>query len=238
MLKNLVTTKGAWDDGSVRLTMPGVVGVVLVIVALIVVAALVRHHRVNTRERVRLTTKQIVYSAVALALAIVCSMIKFANLPMGGSITLFSMLFIVLIGYWYGPYVGLMTGVAYGLLQFVMEPIFYTVPQMLLDYPLAFGALGLAGFFYKKKHGLQIGYIVAVFGRYVFACISGVVFFYSYAPEGMNPVVYSIGYNATYLVPEAVVTLVLVSLPPVAKALSYVKRQAVADETVKKPVVL
>ena len=238
MLKNLVTTKGAWDDGSVRLTMPGVVGVVLVIVALIVVAALVRHHRVNKRERVRLTTKQIVYSAVALALAIVCSMIKFANLPMGGSITLFSMLFIVLIGYWYGPYVGLMTGVAYGLLQFVMEPIFYTVPQMLLDYPLAFGALGLAGFFYKKKHGLQIGYIVAVFGRYVFACISGVVFFYSYAPEGMNPVVYSIGYNATYLVPEAVVTLVLVSLPPVAKALSYVKRQAVADETVKKPVVL
>lgn len=229
MLKNLVTTKGAWDDGSVRLTMPGVIGVIIVIAALIIIAAIVRHHRVNRQDRVKLTTKQLVFSAVALALAIVCSMIKFADLPMGGSITLFSMLFIVLIGYWYGPYVGIMTGVAYGLLQFVMEPIFYTIPQMLIDYPLAFGALGIAGFFYKKKFGLQIGYIAAVIGRYIFACISGVVFFWSYAPEGMNPVVYSLGYNASYLVPEAIVTLILVSLPPVAKALAYVKRQAVAD---------
>ena len=229
MLKNLVTTKGAWDDGSVRLTMPGVIGVIIVIAALIIIAAIVRHHRVNRQDRAKLTTKQLVFSAVALALAIVCSMIKFADLPMGGSITLFSMLFIVLIGYWYGPYVGIMTGVAYGLLQFVMEPIFYTIPQMLIDYPLAFGALGIAGFFYKKKFGLQIGYIAAVIGRYIFACISGVVFFWSYAPEGMNPVVYSLGYNASYLVPEAIVTLILVSLPPVAKALAYVKRQAVAD---------
>ena len=46
-----------------------------------------------------------------------------------------------------------MTAVAYGLVQFVLEPIFYTIPQMLLDYPLAFGALGLAGFFNKKKVG-------------------------------------------------------------------------------------
>ena len=43
-----------------------------------------------------------------------------------------------------------MTAVAYGLVQFVTEPIFYTIPQMLLDYPLAFGALGLAGFFNRK----------------------------------------------------------------------------------------
>lgn len=71
--------------------------------------------------------------------------------------------------------------------------------------------------------------VVAVIGRYIFACISGVIFFGAYAPEGMNPLVYSLGYNASYLVPEAIVTLILVSLPPVAKALVYVKRQAVAD---------
>jgi thiamine transporter len=154
-------------------------------------------------------------------------MIKFANLPMGGSVTLFSMLFVTLIGYWYGPYVGLMTGFAYGLLQFVIEPIFYTLPQMILDYPLAFGALGLAGFFYKQKHGLQIGYIVGVLGRYFFAIISGVVFFGSYAPEGTPAIIYSLTYNATYLVPEAIATLIVISLPPVDKALRYVKRQAV-----------
>lgn len=154
-------------------------------------------------------------------------MIKFADLPMGGSVTLFSMLFIVLIGYWYGPYVGIMTAVAYGLLQFVTEPIFYTIPQMLIDYPCAFGALGLAGFFAGKKHGLQIGYLAGVLGRYVFAVISGVVFFGAYAPEGTPAIVYSLGYNATYLVPEAVITLIVISIPPVANALARVKRQAI-----------
>ena len=104
------------------------------------------------------------------------------DMPLGGSVTLLSMLFIVLIGYWYGPYAGIMTGMAYGLLQFILEPIFYTVPQMLVDYPLAFGALGLAGFFYQKKHGLIIGYIAGVLGRYFFAFLSGVIFFAAYAP--------------------------------------------------------
>ena len=149
MKEFFTTTIGAWDDGSVRLTAPGIAVVVVIIALLVVVAAVIRHR--NAEKKTILTTKQLVYSAVAIALAVVCSMIKFANLPMGGSVTLFSMLFIALIGYWYGPYVGLMTAVAYGLVQFVMEPIFYTVPQMILDYPLAFGALGLAGFFANKK---------------------------------------------------------------------------------------
>lgn len=219
------TPEGAWGDGSVHLTTIGIVIVVVVIAALIIVAAILRHR--NSEKKAKLTTKQLVFSAVAMALAMVCSMIKFADLPMGGSVTLFSMLFIVLIGYWYGPYVGIMTAVAYGLLQFVTEPIFYTIPQMLIDYPCAFGALGIAGFFSGKKHGLQIGYIAGVLGRYVFAVISGVVFFGAFAPEGTPALVYSLGYNASYLVPEAVITLILISIPPVAKALARVKRQAV-----------
>lgn len=219
------TPEGAWGDGSVHLTTIGIVIVIVVIAALIIVAAILRHR--NSEKKAKLTTKQLVFSAVAMALAMVCSMIKFADLPMGGSVTLFSMLFIVLIGYWYGPYVGIMTAVAYGLLQFVTEPIFYTIPQMLIDYPCAFGALGIAGFFSGKKHGLQIGYIAGVLGRYVFAVISGVVFFGAFAPEGTPALVYSLGYNASYLVPEAVITLILISIPPVAKALARVKRQAV-----------
>lgn len=220
------TTIGAWDDGSVRLTTPGIVVVVAVIALLVVIAAVMRQR--NAQKKAALTTKQLVYSAVAIALAVVCSMIKFANLPMGGSVTLFSMLFIVLIGYWYGAYVGIMTAVAYGLVQFVMEPIFYTVPQMLLDYVLGFGALGLAGFFAGKKHGLTVGYLVGVFGRYVFTVISGVVFFGSYAPEGTPAIVYSLGYNASYIVPEAVMTLIVINIPPVAKAMALVKKNALS----------
>lgn len=219
------TPEGAWGDGSVHLTTLGIVIIIAVVAVLLVVAAILRHK--NTSKKTALTTKQLVYSAVAIALAIVCSMIKLFEMPMGGSVTLLSMLFIVLIAYWYGPYVGIMTAVAYGLVQFVTEPIFYTIPQMLLDYPLAFGALGLAGFFNKKKWGLQIGYAVGVLGRFVFATISGVVFFASYAPEGMNPLVYSAGYQASYLLPEAIITLILISIPQVSTAVTQVKKQAV-----------
>lgn len=222
-----VTPEGAWGDGSVHLTTIGSVIVILLIAAVLIIAAVLRQKRAV--KRTALTTKQLVFSAVAIALAVVGSMIKLFEMPMGGSVTLLSMLFIVLIAYWYGPYVGLMTAVAYGLVQFVMEPIFYTVPQMLLDYPLGFGALGLAGFFHKKKWGLQIGYIVGVLGRFLFSTISGVVFFAAYAPEGMHPLVYSLGYQASYLVPEAVVTLILISIKPVAKALTRVKAQAVEE---------
>lgn len=142
------TPEGAWGDGSVHLTITGIVIVVVIIALLLIIAAFVRQK--NASRKAALTTKQLVYSAVAIALAVVCSMIKLFEMPMGGSVTLLSMLFIVLIAYWYGPYVGIMTAVAYGLVQFVTEPIFYTIPQMLLDYPLAFGALGLAGFSIRK----------------------------------------------------------------------------------------
>lgn len=177
-----------------------------------------------------ITTKQLVYSAAAIALALICSMIKFTNLPMGGSVTLFSMLFIVLTGYWFGPYIGIMTAVAYGLLQFVIEPVFYTLPQMLVDYPLAFGALGLAGFFHKKKYGLQIGYIVGVIGRYLFAVLSGIIFFGAYAPDSspLGVFIYSATYNATYLIPEAVMTLILISIPAVSNALKIVKQNTMS----------
>ncbi len=177
-------------------------------------------------KNIKFSTKQLTYSAVALALAVVCSMIKFANLPMGGSCTLCSMLFVTLIGYWFGPYVGLTSAFAYGLLQFIIEPVFYTIPQMFLDYLLAFGALGLSGFFSGRKHGLQLGYISAVIGRYIFTVISGVVFFGAYAPEGTPAIVYSLGYNATYIVPEAVVTLIIISVPAVTKALAAIKKNA------------
>lgn len=219
-----VTTEGAWGDGSVHLTTIGSVIVFILIAAILITAAILRHRKAT--KKATLTTKQLVFSAVAIALAVVCSMIKLFEMPMGGSVTLLSMLFIVLIAYWYGPYVGIMTAVAYGLVQFVMEPIFYTLPQMLLDYPLAFGALGFAGFFSKKKFGLQIGYLVGVAGRFVFATLSGVIFFASYAPEGMNPWVYSILYQGSYLLPEAIVTLILISIKPIAKALARVKAQA------------
>lgn len=178
----------------------------------------------------KFTTKQLVYAAAAIALAMVASMIKVFKLPMGGSVTLLSMLFVALTGYWYGPVTGIISGVAYGLLQFVIEPYFFTVPQVIVDYPLAFGALGLSGFFCNSKNGLTKGYIVGVIGRFCFAFISGWIFFGAYAADyGMSAPVYSFVYNGTYLGAEAVITLVIIHLPPVKKALDYVKKMALGE---------
>ena len=216
-------TKNSWDEDVFQLTTAGIITVVVLIVALIAIALFIR----SRKESKPLSTKQLVFSAAAMALSIVTSMIKFFDLPMGGSITLFSMLFIVLIGYWYGPTVGIMTAVAYGLLQFVIEPVFYSVPQMIVDYPLAFGALGLSGFFQNSKHGLIKGYILGVLGRYVFAFLSGLLFFAAYAEgSGLSAPVYSLAYNGFYLIPEAIVTLIIIAIPAVDKALKHVKKMA------------
>ena len=176
--------------------------------------------------RKKIGAKQLAYCSMALALAVVCSQIKLFRLPTGGSITLFSMLFVVLIGYWYGPVVGLLAGVTYGLLRLVLGPYIVSLPQMLVDYPLAFGALGISGFFSNKKNGLLIGYIAAVLGRFFFAVLSGVIFFGMYAPEGMNPLLYSISYNGFYLCAEGLLTLILLAVPAVRKAMMSVKLQA------------
>jgi thiamine transporter len=164
---------------------------------------------------------------MAIALAMVTSMIKLIHMPMGGSVTLFSMLFIVLIGYWFGLGSGLTTAVAYGILQLVVDPYILSIPQMLVDYIFAFGALGLAGIFWKNKsrYSLILCYLAAVLGRYFFAFLSGWIFFGTYAGYyGFNSgVVYSLAYNGAYIGLEALFTLILIAIPPVNKALAYVK---------------
>jgi thiamine transporter len=82
--------------------------------------------------------------------------------------------------------------------------------QVIFDYPLAFGALGLAGFFKPTVRGAILGTIVAVLARFLCHFVSGVVFFASYAPEGWNPYLYSAAYNAGYLVPSLAIALVVV----------------------------
>lgn len=178
----------------------------------------------------RFSTRQLVFSAMAMALAMVTSMIKAVDMPMGGSVTLFSMFFICLIGYWYGLKGGLMTAIAYGFLQLIVDPYIISIPQMLTDYIFAFGALGLSGIFSKSKNGLIKGYAVGVLGRYFFTFLSGMIFFGSYASNyNMSAPVYSLVYNGAYIGLEALVTLILIALPPVSKGLAKVKAMALGD---------
>lgn len=174
----------------------------------------------------KLTAKQLAFCAMAIALGTVLSNVKLFSFPWGGSITLLSMLVICLPGYFFGLGAGLLTGVAYGVLQLLIDPYVLFPMQLVVDYLLAFGALGLSGIFSHSKNGLLKGYIVAVLGRYVFAVISGWIFFGAYAWEGWAPLPYSLAYNAIYIFSEAAVTIVLLLLPPVKKAMGNVKKMA------------
>lgn len=209
------------DDYEYLLTPAGYIA--LVVIMLLVLAGVFFF---NKSSKSQLKTKQLVFSALAMGLGMVTSYLKIADLPFGGSITLFSMFFICFVGYLYGTRVGITTAIAYGILQLIIDPYIFAPVQILLDYPLAFGALGLSGIFSGKKHGLVIGYIVGVFGRYLFHVLSGYIFFASYAPEGMNPLLYTLGYNATYIVPELIATIVILCIPAVSKGLLQVKKIA------------
>ncbi len=214
-------------DGVYSLTTAGYVAVALILVVLIVVAALAAK-REKKEAREKIGTKQLVVCAMAVALAMVASMLKIYSFPFGGSVTLFSMLFICFVGYLYGPATGMLTGAAYGILQLLIEPYIYFPVQVLVDYPLAFGALGLSGCFSRSKHGLVKGYLLGVFGRYVFTVISGWLFFGEYAWDGWAALPYSLVYNGCYIFAEAALTVIILSIPAVSKAMKKVKVTAVS----------
>ncbi len=186
----------------------------------------------TNRKQKQLKTKELAFCSLALAIAFVLgTFVKLFRMPMGGSVTLFSMLFVTLIGYWYGLRTGLMAAIAYGLLQFITNPWIVSIPQVFFDYIFAYGSLGLSGLFCNKKHGLILGYVTGVFGRFVFSFLSGIIFFAASSAEagatyGMSMYVYSAVYNIAYLGVEAVMTVVLLLLPPIKKALSQVKVMA------------
>lgn len=165
--------------------------------------------------------KALTYSSIAIALGFVLNQVTLFRMPQGGSITPFSMLFIVLIGYMFGVRQGILAGIAFGLLDLLINPYVVHPLQLILDYPLAFGALGVGGLLRNKN--IIFGYLIGVFGRYICHVISGVIFFGEYAPEGTNIFVYSSVYNS-FLGVEAVLTCILLLIPPVSYGIKRVKK--------------
>ena len=172
--------------------------------------------------------KNLAFCALLIALATVTSCIKIFSFPFGGSVTLLSMLFIVLAGYLYGPKLGFLTAIVYGIIQFAINPQIYYPMQIVMDYVFAFGSLGLGSLFWKKKNGLIWGYLLAVTARFIFSSLSGYIFFSEYAWEGWSPFLYAFAYNGAYMYSEAAITIAVLLLPPVKKAISRVKKDCVA----------
>lgn len=153
------------------------------------------------------TAKSMAYAALSIALAFVLSYIKIWRMPNSGSVTLASMLPLMLFAASYGVGPGLLAGAAYGMLQYLQGGYFVHPIQFLLDYPLAFALIGLAGL-YKflpkawSKWSLYAAMVLGALGRCLSATLAG-IFYWDTAPWA------SLVYNGAYLVPDTLICIVL-----------------------------
>ncbi|MBR2969402.1 MAG: energy-coupled thiamine transporter ThiT [Clostridia bacterium] len=160
-------------------------------------------------------TRSISYAAVCIAMSFALSYLRIVKMPQGGSITIASLLPVMVYSCMFGARKGIFVGMIYGLLQAVQDPYIIHPAQFLLDYPVAFACVGLAGVF-CKLHSLDrlpqlqfaLGAVVAGVARFIMHYISGVFAFGSFAGE-QNPYVYSLVYQAGYVLPDIAIVIVV-----------------------------
>lgn len=182
-------------------------GTIIALVAVIVLIVVLLR-----TKKIKFNTRLLAFMAITIALSTVLGTISVYKMPQGGSVTLGSMVPILILTFIYGPEVGFLTGFVYGLINLITGPYIMHPIQVLLDYPLPFMLLGTAGYF-KNNY---VGSAVAIFARFVCHLLSGVVFFASFAGD-QNPLIYSIIYNGSYLLPELIITVLVVALLPVKR---------------------
>ena len=176
-------------------------------------------------------TTRLVLSAVLIALATGLSNIKVYNMPLGGSVTLMSMVPVVLISVMFGLKWGVGSAFVYSLIQFMLGALVdglfawglnwqSLIGTILLDYIVAFTVIGIAGVFRKKGAvGIVLGSCVALMCRFVSHLLSGVIIFANFDQFELfgkafagNPWLYSAAYNGLYMLPEIIITAVAVGV--------------------------
>lgn len=158
-------------------------------------------------------------SAIMIAFAAVLSLVKIVDMPYGGSVTAASMLPVILIAYRYGTGWGLFTGFTSSLLMLVlgMSSLSYATSGtaafaiIMLDYIVAFTVMGLGGIFRnvvkKQSTALALGTLVVCALRYLCHVISGCTVWAGVSIPDTDGLIYSLGYNAVYMVPETIITV-------------------------------
>lgn len=165
----------------------------------------------------KFSVQMLAEAGLTLALSFILSNIKLGQLPQGGSITLASMFPLILFSIRWSACNGVIVGALFGIitLLFGSYPPIHPA-QLILDYPLAYGFIGLSGISVSKDKKDIYGYlpfvVISHLLRMASHVASGVIFFAEYAPEGMSPFKYSLVYNASYMVPELIISIVFLFL--------------------------
>lgn len=220
----------------------------------------------RTIKTQRLTTSAVML-ALSATLAAVCALIPFLNLPFGGSFTIASMLPVILVSYMYGVKWGFFVSATYSVLQIIMDlslgtassvimamfmpssdgymGAFAAISIILLDYGVAYTALGIGGIFRKRIRkpaiALCLGSILALSFRYIAHIVSGTIFYgvwaeWFFSQEGFYSIgafvlehfsgfglslIYSVFYNGLFMIPEIIITalaaVIVARIPYISK---------------------
>ncbi|MDR0751612.1 MAG: energy-coupled thiamine transporter ThiT [Christensenellaceae bacterium] len=201
------------DDGSEYTSgeMGGMIGFVVFATLLLIFTPFLLGKKTSDKTH----TKSVVYGAVCIALSFALSYIKLFSMPLGGSITFAGLLPLILYSFMFGIRKGVVAGVISGTLQFIQEPYFLDTWQFLLEYPLAFGMIGLAGVFKEIKLFKQslipqfvLGSITVGILRFFCHFVAGVFVWNMYTPSEMSNGLYSFFYNAPYVFVDIAITMV------------------------------
>ena len=162
-------------------------------------------------------------AGIMIALSTVLAMLKLIDMPYGGSVTFAQMLPILIFAYRHGPRYGMGAALTASVIQLLlgMENFSYlplvtwysVIVLALLDYVVAYSAFGLVGFLKKKMSypaAMMTGAAVASAVRYICHVVSGFTAWTAFEVPSGAVLAYSVGYNATYMIPETIVLLAVV----------------------------
>lgn len=196
----------------------------LYVAAAALVAAIVAAAMLTDRNSTPFDSRSLSFAAVCIALSFALSYVRFFKMPFGGSITFASLLPLMLYSYMFGTRKGVLAGVIFGVLQAIQDPWILHPAQFLLDYPIAFAGIGLAGIFrslnlFNGKVRLQfsLGAIVAGVTRFISHFFSGAIAFGMYGadyaeayniPALANEYFYSFVYQCLYIIPDIIIVIV------------------------------
>jgi thiamine transporter len=155
---------------------------------------------------------------ISLALLLEYLTIFIPKMPQGGKFISLGMIPLITFAMIYGWKWGTFAGITFGLSYYLLEPYFIHPVQFILDYPLAFGLVGLAGGIFSKNRGgwcVPVAVLLSCLARFLCHVTSGVIFFKTFAPSGTNVWLYSMLYNGTYIIPTTIACWIII--PPILK---------------------
>lgn len=184
--------------------------------------------------------KRLIWTLTLILISTILSAAKIVVLPQGGAVTYFSLLILWLIPFIFGFRYGVVICVLFGFVKLGItiitnEYVNYNIFSLILEYPIACGSFAFGAlikepakndsdsFIKEEPFRLKAGYIIGISGALVFYIISAVLFYPADRDGFFNNLLYCISYDASYLMFEAIITIILLCVPAVSESIYYLK---------------